>query len=354
MAVALEARVQEPDPVPRASTRFDLAVTAFSAGRLDDAVEQSRTILDILRDAEAEPAVRLRAQASGLLGDTLFQQADPDGARAAMERAAALHDAAGLPYEAASVRCSIGFMLRSLGAVNEGLRIALEGWTILREADDPALVCRAGHDLGNILRDVGRHSAALDVLARAMEAGERLYESGNTPAAVYGVYAARSARAMTLASLGRLDEAIEEQRAVVERAEAAGHSIASAVGGYHLASHLMERGDLVEAAERIDHALSVCAAAGLPNRALKCRVLAARLAREESRLDDAVEHLEAAEFLARRSRAANARWLDVVEPLVALLREVGREDRVDALRAAARARAERDEDSTFRDRVSSL
>jgi tetratricopeptide (TPR) repeat protein len=222
----------------------------------------------------------------------------------------------------------------------------------LRDSDNLPAVVRAGHDLGNLLRDVGQYEAALAVFERAIEAGAELSSQGDPLAAVWGQIAARSGRAMTFASMGRIDDAIADQRAVHELAVREGNVLAQAHTGFHLADHLREKGDLQAAELQAMRTLELCTELGLTSRAIKCRLLLGDLAERSGRASVALEHYEHAERLSRRNGVEI--WLDAVERMVALLRAQGQTERLASLLAEAETRARQNGDPAFGKRVSSL
>jgi tetratricopeptide (TPR) repeat protein len=152
--------------------------------------------------------------------------------------------------------------------------------------------------------------------------------------------------------MGRLDEAIADQKAVHAVAMREGNVLAQAYSGFHLAHHLREKGALQEAEVHATRALELCTELGLTSRAIKCHLLLGDLAERAGRAASALDHFEEAERLSRRS--AVEIWLDAVERLVAVLRAQGRTDRVASLLAEAEARAAENGDPAFGKRVSSL
>src|SRR5262249_54771983 len=147
---------------------------------------------------------------------------------------------------------------------------------------------------------------------------EELALEGDPLAAVWGQVAARSGRAMTYAAMGRLDEAIADQKAVHALAVREGNVLAQAHSGFHLADHLREKRELIDAEVHATRALELCTNLGLSGRAIKCRLLLADLAEQTSRATEVLEHVEEAERLARQM--GGEAWVDIVERLVSLLR----------------------------------
>ncbi|UQA57820.1 serine/threonine-protein kinase PknK [Polyangium aurulentum] len=351
-AETFRTRLSYDEPLAAARSLFDLAIALFWLGRFDQAGDRVEQSLNLLEGDEREEALTASARCHQLRAETAYQRAQWSEAASRLERAEELFRRAGRPFDAAQAMCTRGFQLRTQGRLEEGLALARKGWETLRDSDDLPAVVRAGHDLGNLLRDVGRYAAALEVFERAIEAGEELALQGDPLAAVWGQVAARSGRAMTFAAMGRLDEAIADQKAVHAVALREGNVLAQAYSGFHLAHHLREKGALQEAEVHATRALELCADLGLTSRAIKCHLLLGDLAERAGRATTALDHFEEAERLSRRS--AVEIWLDAVERLVAVLRAQGRTDRVAALLAEAEARAGQNGDPAFGKRVSSL
>ena len=246
-------------------------------------------------------------------------------------------------------------MLRTMGRPEEGLALATEGWEALRGSDRLEDVAKAGHDLGNILRDLRRYDEALEVLSRAVEAGDELRDRGDPVGATWGAIGARSAGAMTWAAGGRLHDAIEDQSMAFAIAEADGMKGPQAVTRYHLSRHLLEAGDLDEAASAAEAAFLLSGAIGMPVRAVKCRLVQAEVALARGELPKARAHLEDAEFRARRDGVAIGAWLSAVEALVALLlAQPGGEARAAELVADARRRTSEERDPDIARRLEAL
>lgn len=361
MAATLQRRVETSDPLPAATTLFDLGTALFWAGRIQEAADRAQESLDLLASDDRSDALLIRARCTTLRAEIDYHHARWGESLTQLEAAEELFQRAGRPYEAAQMMCTRGFQLRSQGRVREGLAIARKGWETLKESSDLATVARAGHDLGNILRDAGEHAAALEVLDRAIEVGDQLAREGNTPSAMWGRFSARSGRAMTYAAMGQLDKAIEHQGAVYDLAVQEGTTVVQAVTSYHLAHHLVDKGDLDAAESTVTRALKLCRELGLPARELKCRVLLADLARRRGQCKQEVDHLEAAEALARQSQVGDAAWLDVAELLLKALASIvsnsassGAAERAEELLWEAQARADRSPNTTFRVRVAAM
>lgn len=350
LAAMLQDRIEPPDPEAAVTTLLDLSKALFYLGRLEDSASRAAEGLA----AAPRGATGLAARAHAAVARARQYTGAWEAALTHLEQAEHLYEVAGRPLDAARTRCMLAFVIRSMGgSLEEALELARSGWVVLSERNpSPASVVRAGHDLGNILRDLGRHREALAVFEHAIEVGEQA-GGGGPYARLPWLQACRSGRAIALAALGRLDEAIDEQRQVYAHAVQIRHRVAQAVSSFHLARHLADAGDREAAREMAETSLEVCGEVGMPGRAMKARLLLARLAREAGAIDVEREHLEAAEFLARER--GDAIWFDrTVVPLVRLLRRLGEKARATALVAEARRRAAVAGDDALGARVADL
>lgn len=355
MAETLRSRLKSDEPSQAAKALFDLGTALFWMGRLRDAGERAEQAVQMLSDDDRPKSLTLRARASLLLAETEYQQARFADSAARLSAAEELFRRADRPFDAAQAQCTLGFQLRAQGRIEEGLALAKKGWETLKDSGNLPAVVRAGHDLGNILRDVGELLASLEVFERAIAAGEELRRTGNSAAALWGQLAARSGRAMTYAAMGRLDEAIADQKAVYALSVLENNPLGQVSAGFHLAHHLTEKGDLAAAENAALKSLKLCGSLGLPAREMKCRVLLAQIEERRGRRAEALRHLEAAEGLARQSQVSDDAWLDVAEQLLAALRaQNGSSERAEALLGEARARADRSKSEGFRTRVMGL
>ncbi len=351
-AETLRSRLRVDEPLAAARALFDLGIALFWLGRFDEAGDRVEQSVALLSNDDREEALTVRARCHLLSAETAHQRARWPEAASQLEHAEELFRRAGKPFDAAQALCTRGFQLRSQGKIEEGLALAEKGWATLRGSGNLPAVVRAGHDLGNLLRDVRRYGAAIEVFEAAIRAGVELALEGDPLAAVWGQVAARSGRAMTYAAMGRLDEAIDDQKAVHVLAVREGNVLAQAHSGFHLAHHLREKGELLEAEVHATRALELCTELGLSGRAVKCRLLLADLAEQTGRGSQALDHVEEAEHLARPM--GGDPWIDVVERLVGLLRAMGRTDRIAALMADAEAQLGPLADASLRQRVAAL
>ncbi len=336
--------------VPAARTLLSLATAYLWRGRLGEAA--TRVTEGLQRLAMARP---LAAKGLALRGELHMVQVEicklrtqPEQAVTHLEVAERAFASAGQPMEAAKARSWRGYLLRRVGRPDEGLTLASEGWAQLKDAEDLGAVCRAGHDLGNVLREMGRAEDSLPVFARAVEAGDALRARGNTTESIWGSVASRSGRAMSYALLGRLDEAVGDQRQAVALAVGDGNRVAEAVVRAHLTSHLLEQGELEEAGEMAARALAVAEAAGMSARAVKVRCVQARIHLAAGHREAAVLALEEAEALVRRVLLPVATWFEVTERLLPL------SDGPRRAELLALARAHASEDPSLEPRVEAL
>jgi serine/threonine protein kinase/tetratricopeptide (TPR) repeat protein len=357
MAETLRGKVENDDAQLAGKALFDLATALFWMGRLRDAGDRAGEAARLLEGDDGPKSLTLRARACLLLAEAEYQQARLADAAAHLRAAEELFRRADRPFDAAQAQCTLGFQLRSQGRLDEGLALAKKGWETLKDSGNLPAVVRAGHDLGNILRDVGDLAASLEVFERAIAAGAELRRAGNSSAALWGQLAARSGRAMTYAAMGRLDEAIADQRAVYALSVQEHNPLGQVSAGFHLAHHLAEKGDLVAAEQAALKSLKLCSELGLPTREMKCRTLLAQIEERRGRTAESIKHLEAAEALARHSQVSDDAWLDVAEQLLTAIRSLnggGSSERTEELLWEARARADRNGSPVFRVRVAVL
>ncbi len=347
LAAMLQDRLETPDRAAAVATLLDLSKALFYLGRLEDSAGRAAEALAAAPDGEDALAARAHASVARARQYTGAWEA----AQTHLEQAELLYARAERPTDAARTRCMRAFVLRSMGGdVEEALILARSGWSTLTERNpSPASVVRAGHDLGNILRDLERHREALAVFDHAIDIGEQA-GGGGPYARLPWLQACRSGRALSLAALGRLDEAIDEQRQVYAHAVQIRHRVAQAISSFHLARHLADAGDRDAAREMAETSLEVCGEIGMPGRAMKARLLLARLADD---LQARYKHLSAAEFLAR-DRGDGLWFNQTVKPLVRLLREQGDKARATSLVAEARRRAQVSGDTRLSEQVAEL
>jgi tetratricopeptide (TPR) repeat protein len=374
MAAALQDQIAEADPLPAPHTLLDLARAYQWSGRFAQAdaaaAEAASRLAQIAGASPAAPsreAEALRAEICWTRGYVAEFRSRWDAALGFFEEAERAFADARRPFDAARVRCHRGFVLRSAGRLTEGMELSRDGWEVLRGSGNLAAVAHAGHDLGNVLRDLGQGEEARRIFDVAVAAGDELWRRGNTLEGTWGALAARSGRGMARAVAGDLDAAVADQRTVIALADQEGHRIAAAFASSHLAAHLLERGDLAEAeaAAARAHALSV--ELSMPSRAFKCRLTQARIAHKQGRAEQALAWLEEAESMARRDGLGDDAWFDVAERLVTALGPDSLDtspgvprlrspagSRVDALAAEGEARAKRSGQPRHRERAAAL
>lgn len=355
MALALPDRTGPDDPLLDASNRRDLARAFVWSGHLAsgaERAEQACAELDVVvgrANAETVDALRMRGSARMLLAEVSLHRGDLDTSVTHAQAAAADFTAAGSAFEAAEASCWQGFALRTAGRVEEGLAHARSGWGVLKDAPNLAVVSRAGHDLGNVLRDVGAYEEAREVFDRAVEAGDALHRLGRKTDAVWGTIAARSGRAITRFAQGDPTGAIEDQRTALDRAEDYGSLPAQAYAGYHLAHHLLATEQLDEAERVATRALDTCFRVGMADRACRCLLLLAEASERRGHVRATLEHLWRAEAASRPLTPALA--VRVLEALTPPAVTAGQQRR---LQAALDARLDQIEDPHLRARLERL
>jgi tetratricopeptide (TPR) repeat protein len=356
MALALSDKAADAGPIVDASSRRDLAMAYMWSGHLAhgaERAEQARAALDaVVAAGDADGAVALRGSARMILAEVALHRGELDASVAHARAAADDLAAGGKVFEAAEAECWQGFVLRTAGRVQEGLEHARRGWSVLKDAPNQATVARAGHDLGNVLRDVGALDEALVVFERSIEAGEALHRLGRKTDALWGSVASRSGRALIRFALGDLPGAIDDQRAVVARAEAYGNLPAQAYAGYHLATHLLAADALDDADATARRALDVCARLGMADRACRCLLVLAQVAERRDDVRGALEAAWRAESTARPLTVTL--WLRALETLVPLLVRVREAGGLSQMISAAVLRTERETDPAIQRRVEAL
>ncbi|MCB9544473.1 MAG: AAA family ATPase [Myxococcales bacterium] len=340
IAVASQGRLRE-DAAEPARTLLDLAWTLLYVGRFDEAADRAR---DAGVLAEEQPSQAGRAHL--VCAQVAYLRGAWEDAREELEMAEHLFDEAGDEVEAARSRSAQGFVLRCMGQPAEGLPLAESGWTVLRQAGDRSAILRAAHDLGNVLRDLHRLEEALAVLEEALGAAAGLAELPRAqvgPGEVWVEPAVRSARAILYADLGRHDEAIVIQEAIYAEGKSQGNKVTQTLASFHLAHHLAAAGRLGDAERWAAIALEGAGEVGMPDRAVRARLLLADIEGRRGRVGPALEHLAASEFLARtavaqQSSAADSLWLRAASPLADALVAAGRGAEVAPLMREARRR----------------
>lgn len=352
LAENFRTRLPNDEPTAAAKTLYDLATALFWLGRMRDAAERASQAQGILAGDDRQKSVTQRARACLLLSEAEYQQARYSDAAEHLKLSRALFLKAERPYDAAQAECTLGFQLRASGRLEEGLSLAKKGWQQLKDSGNLAAIVRAGHDLGNVLRDVGELDAALSVFEHAILAGHELRKEGNSAAALWGMLAARSGRGMTYAAMGRLDEAIADQRAVYALSVQENNPLAQVSAGFHLANHLVEKGELLAAEQAALRALRLCGELGLSARELKCRLLLAQIDEKLGKKAESLRHWDAAEALARKNQVSDEAWLDIAEPFsMQLAASGGSAVRMAELIREAEVRLSRSGSANFRSRA---
>ncbi len=344
IAVGLQDRVPGPDRLAAAETLHDLATALQWRGHLRQAVTRAEEALarlspggsDALPDGVGHGVPEGRAERGARIAMTL---GDLHGLLGSWDRsiehyaeAERRFSEAGKPVNAAAARCCRGFSHRARGQPEQGLVLAREGWAVLDAAGEAAAIARAGHDLGNLLRDLRHYDEALRIFERAVASGDDLRRQGRMSASIWGSLAARSGRAMTYAAMGNIELAIADQRTVLDLARRDGNRVAEAITEYHLAAHYLDLGDAAAAEQMAERAYRSCCEMDMPGRAMKCRLVQARLGSRDDDWELALECIKDAFAAAGRGRAPDDALVTAVDLLLAaaghgppaLLLQVGR------------------------------
>ncbi|MEZ4465840.1 MAG: hypothetical protein R3F43_15610 [bacterium] len=232
-----------------------------------------------------------------------------------------------------------------MGQPEEGLPLAEAGWTVLRAAGDRSALLRAAHDLGNVLRDLKRLEEALAVLEEALGAAAGLAElpraqvgparSGSSPRC--GPPAPSSTPIW-----GATTRPSPSRRPSTPR-RSQGNKVTQTLASFHLAHHFLAAGRLGEADRWGRVALAGAGEVGMPDRAVRARLLLADVEARQGQPAAALEHLAASEFLARTAitqpgSAADSLWLRAASPLAEALVAAGRAAELAPLAREARRR----------------
>jgi tetratricopeptide (TPR) repeat protein len=298
IAVGLQDRVPGLTPLSAAETLHDLATALEWRGHLRQALtraEEAMTRLSAggerLDTAAADGRIERSARIAMTLADLQGLLGDWDRSIEYYAEAERRFSEAGRPVNAAEARCCRGFSHRARGQPEQGLELARQGWAVLETAGDQAAIARAGHGLGNLLRDLHRYDEALRIFEHAVASGDDLRRQGRMSASIWGSLAARSGRAMTYAAMGDMEPAIADQRAVIELARGDGNRVAEAISEYHLAAHYLEHSDLAAADDMAERAYRSCCEMDMPGRAMKCRLVQARLCSRAGDWERALERI---------------------------------------------------------------
>jgi tetratricopeptide (TPR) repeat protein len=149
----------------------------------------------------AEPPSPERARCLAAHAQLLLLRARNAAATSRCQEAIAVARQVGARSEEGHALNTLGATLGALGQVDEGIARLRQARRIAEEADDPEDLCRADHNLTDILLREGRAEAALAAALQAREVADRVGS-----AHIYGAAAtAHAAEALVL--LGRWPEA---------------------------------------------------------------------------------------------------------------------------------------------------
>jgi tetratricopeptide (TPR) repeat protein len=279
IAASLQERLPDVSPLDAAEALHRLAMALEWKGQLREAaarVEQAAARLAGDTPPSDRSWIERRALIAVTAGELYGLLGAPQRSIDAYADAERWFAAIDLVVDAAEARCCRGFGQRPLGQWARGVELASEGWAVLEQTANLPAIARAGHELGNLLRDLGRYEESIRIFDRAIASGDALRREGRLSESMWGSIAARSGRAMTYAATGNLSAAIDDQRAANDLARRDGNRVAEAISEYHLATHYLELGDLVTAEARAERAYRQAREMDMPGRAVKCRLVQAR------------------------------------------------------------------------------
>jgi tetratricopeptide (TPR) repeat protein len=320
LAVALQDRVPATAGLTAAATLHELAAALEWMGQLRQAAsraEEAATRLKTATDDRTGDRERLERHGgiAMTLGEVYGLLGDWERSIDAYATAESSYRDAGMAVHAAEARCCRGFAHRARGQPERGAELAREGWDVLEATGDRPAIARAGHELGNLLRDLKRHEEALRIFDRAVASGDELRREGRHAESTWGSIAARSGRAMTHAALGDLSAAIADQREANDLARRDGNQVAQAISEYHLATHYLEQREWQTAADHAERAHDQARAMDMPARAFKSRLVQARIANGIGDWPGAVGRVREAFSAADRGRIPDDALVDAMELL---------------------------------------
>ena len=339
IAAALQDRLAETTDLAAAETLHRLA-TAFewrgqlrqAAARAEDAA--ARLARDPRHRPADGPALERQARIAMTLGEVYGLLGSWQRSIEAYADAERCFLEAGFPVEAAEARCCRGFSWRARGQPEQGVDLATEGWAALELTGHQPAIARAGHELGNLLRDLGRYDEARRIFDRAVEAGDDLRRLGRLSESMWGSIASRSGRAMTHAAAGDLEAAVADQLDANDLARRDGNRVAETITEYHLAAHHLDRGDLEASAGHAERAHRQAREMDMPGRAFKSRVIQARIGVHAGHWAEALARIRDAFAEAERDRIPEDALVDAVELLCSLEGRAAREPLAQAARLA--------------------
>lgn len=341
LAVQLQGQVPQMAAQDNAQTLLDLSWTLVYLGRLRDAADTARDAAVLAGDLALES---MAGQACLASAQAAMLRHEAEEALSELELAEYRFERSGDFLMAARARSAQGFVLRKLGQPESGLPLVEEAWGVIRVHGQRSAVLRAAHDFGNVLLALQRPAEALQVFDEAVELADARNEAAAPgPAESWVEPAVRSARAIVCARLGRFDEAITAQTAVYDEGVAQGNRITQTLASFHLADHLLAAGRLDESERCAARAMELAGLLGMPERAIRARLILAQIADARGDADAMLEHLDAGEFLARTTinqegGAADGLWFKIAERLVDRVERLGDLARGAALEAEARRR----------------
>ncbi|MCC7491485.1 MAG: CHAT domain-containing protein [Fimbriimonadaceae bacterium] len=256
-----------------------LARAAGEVGAALTAVERAVTLM---------PAGPDLAEATRELAVTRLMAGDAAGAEVALDRAAALYEAAGLDREVTACRANQALVLRARGRYTAALGMLDAVRGRLRSSGDQRELARLDLNRAALLTEVGRCEAALQAAQAAEQAFSALGES-------LEVARARWAAAAAAEGLRLYREALAGYRSAIELLEELGAVAEAAQVKVNLAEVYRRLGDPQLALQTLDEAAAPLAAGAPAHRATlllnRAAVLAGggRSAAALAALDEAAE-----------------------------------------------------------------
>ena len=338
IAAALQDRLPDTSGLVAGETLHRLATAFEWKGQLRQAATYAEQAAARLSAEGGEPADRERAGRRGhiamTLGEVYGLLGEWQRSIDCYAHAERWFNDAAMPVESAEARCCRGFSHRARGQPERGVELAREGWAVLEATNHLPAIGRAGHELGNLLRDLGRYDEALRIFDRAVAGGDELRREGRLAESMWGAIAARSGRAMTYAASGDIAAAIADQSRANELARRDGNRVAHAISEYHLAAHYLERGDLRAADESAERAYRQSREIDMPGRAFKCRLIQARVHVRANDWEPALERVREAFAVIERGQVPDDALSDAVDLLVSAADRVPHARLVQTMRIA--------------------
>ncbi|GAB4207790.1 MAG: hypothetical protein OHK0013_25700 [Sandaracinaceae bacterium] len=257
---ALEIRKQNGDARGEAVSLSTLGLIEHTRGRLDAAEQAFREALKI-REAIGDRAGTM--QSLNMMGAILFERNDREAAeqawRAALQEARAMADRRAQAF----VLNNLGEALAAQGKPSEARGLLLEAQALARELQDKRTTAEIERNLGLVALALDE-DAASELLDRALALAQ---DYGGKEAVARAHHAVARGRARTLFdATGSVDRRAEESFLVaVDLYRELGNEVEAARVTAELGRHLVERGDLEGARERLREARAIMRRLGMPD-----------------------------------------------------------------------------------------